>query len=165
MPRRLRYKVRALVAPHPTSLCEVDRVPTDSIVLMTRCCPSAAAPVTAHRWAETEVLSPCGGVSIHDDFVIHGSGPNHYPGGRLRRSLACHMRTNRSVLRSAARTGSSCAPLPIEAGRISKGQGGKGGCEGSVCPVIFGQEAYAAQRRREEAATIDRANGGSAAKL
>ena len=75
------------------------------------------------------------------------------------------MRTNRSVLRSAAHTGSSCAPLPIEAEMMMKrSQGGEGGGEGSVCPVIFGKEAYEAQRRRETAA-IDRKDSGGVAKL
>jgi hypothetical protein len=109
-------------------------------------------PSGAH-WVEAAVTLPLGGVSFHDDFTIHGSGPNH--GASLRRSLACHMRTGRSTLRNTApgfAPGfSTLEPMPTELGYSGQPAGGDGGHE-ALCPVIFGQEAFAAQRRKETAA-------------
>ncbi|MCX5661807.1 MAG: phytanoyl-CoA dioxygenase family protein [Planctomycetota bacterium] len=45
-------------------------------------------------WEEVAAILPPGGISIHDDLTIHGSGLNH--SGRPRRSLAIHMRTQAS---------------------------------------------------------------------
>ncbi len=92
-----------------------------------------AAPTDA-TWRETAAILPAGGVSIHDDFTIHGSGPNR--SGSLRRSLACHMRSDKSTRRGG--TGRSAAD-PLDAGAAESG----------VCPVIYGREAFEAQRRIE----------------
>ncbi|HEY3333446.1 MAG TPA: phytanoyl-CoA dioxygenase family protein [Capsulimonadaceae bacterium] len=51
------------------------------------------APV-GKEWIEASGTLPPGGVSFHDDLTLHGSGPNH--SGRPRRSLAIHMRGERS---------------------------------------------------------------------
>ncbi len=45
-------------------------------------------------WDEVPAILPPGGVSFHDRFTLHGSGPN--TSGRPRRSLAIHLRTERS---------------------------------------------------------------------
>lgn len=46
------------------------------------------------RWDEVAAVLKPGDVSVHDDLTYHGSGPN--VSDRPRRSLAIHMRTNRS---------------------------------------------------------------------
>jgi hypothetical protein len=121
----------------------------------------AAAP-RGVCWRETQAQLRPGGVSIHDDFTIHGSGPNSHTEGRLRRSLACHLRTNRSCLRTVADAGSRASAWPIlpaeEGYRSNHPSGGKGAwrwpaTEG-VCPVIFGVSAFEAQRAREAPITV-----------
>ena len=103
-------------------------------------------------WHEEKAILPLGGVSFHDDFTIHGSGANC--GTCMRRSLACHMRTNRSRLRSAPARCVALEPMPTEreywgsdtmqpqAGSASTG-------DEAVCPVIYGQDAFAKQRSVE----------------
>jgi ectoine hydroxylase-related dioxygenase (phytanoyl-CoA dioxygenase family) len=87
------------------------------------------------RWHETAAVLPAGGVSIHDDFTIHSSGPNR--SGRLRRSLACHMRSDKSTRRGGG-------------GRPALDTLATGSPESGVCPVIYGWEAFEAQRRAEQ---------------
>jgi hypothetical protein len=55
------------------------------------------------EWRETAAVLPAGGVSIHDDYTLHASGPN--TSGSPRRSLAVHLRTERSRPVDGARTG------------------------------------------------------------
>lgn len=54
-------------------------------------------------WTEVPAVLPPGGVSFHDDFTLHASGPN--VSGSPRRSLAVHLRTERSRPVGDARTG------------------------------------------------------------
>ena len=110
-----------------------------------------AAPAGA-EWTETPVLLPRGGCSVHDDFTIHGSEAN--TSGGTRRSLVCHMRTNRSVLRSQTVADRSTERSIADSGRYSASPPvpaaeGHEHEELEVCPVIFGAEAFEAQRRRE----------------
>lgn len=46
------------------------------------------------EWHEAAAILPPGGVSFHDDYTLHASGPNI--SGKPRRSLAVHVRTERS---------------------------------------------------------------------
>ena len=46
------------------------------------------------EWVEVAAILPKGGISFHHCLTLHGSGPNHAAGPR--RSLAVHMRTERS---------------------------------------------------------------------
>lgn len=55
------------------------------------------------QWEEVPALLPPGGVSTHHNLTFHGSGPNR--SGRPRRSLAIHMRTEKSRPVSPAREG------------------------------------------------------------
>ncbi|HLJ56492.1 MAG TPA: phytanoyl-CoA dioxygenase family protein [Chthonomonadaceae bacterium] len=55
------------------------------------------------EWRETAAVLPPGGVSFHDDFTLHASGPN--VSDAPRRSLAVHLRTERSRPVGDARTG------------------------------------------------------------
>jgi hypothetical protein len=50
-------------------------------------------------WTEVPAVMPAGGVSFHHQLTFHGSGGN--TSGRLRRSLAIHLRTDRSQTREA----------------------------------------------------------------
>jgi ectoine hydroxylase-related dioxygenase (phytanoyl-CoA dioxygenase family) len=43
------------------------------------------------RWEEVPAILPPGGVSFHDDYTLHASGPN--VSGADRRSFAVHLRT------------------------------------------------------------------------
>jgi ectoine hydroxylase-related dioxygenase (phytanoyl-CoA dioxygenase family) len=54
-------------------------------------------------WTEAVATLPPGGVSFHDDYTLHASGPN--VSGSPRRSLAVHLRTERSRPVDNARTG------------------------------------------------------------
>jgi ectoine hydroxylase-related dioxygenase (phytanoyl-CoA dioxygenase family) len=45
-------------------------------------------------WEEASAILPPGGVSFHDDYTLHGSGPN--VSGVPRRSFAVHLRTQNS---------------------------------------------------------------------
>lgn len=45
-------------------------------------------------WQEASAVLPPGGVSFHDDYTLHGSGPNI--SGVPRRSFAVHLRTQNS---------------------------------------------------------------------
>ncbi len=55
------------------------------------------------EWNETPAILSPGGVSFHDDYTLHASGPNL--SGAPRRSLAVHLRTERSRPVNDARTG------------------------------------------------------------
>jgi hypothetical protein len=55
------------------------------------------------EWSEVAAVLPAGGVSFHDDLTLHASGPN--TSGSPRRSLAVHLRTERSRPVGDARTG------------------------------------------------------------
>lgn len=101
------------------------------------------------QWEEEMVTLPLGGASFHDDFTIHGSGPNH--GSAPRRSLACHMRTGRSALRGVAGGRGALEPMPAELDYPGAGQ--------AVCPVIFGRKAFELQRRAEEAKAAEKRVG------
>ena len=46
------------------------------------------------EWSETAAVLPAGGISFHDDYTLHASGPN--VSGIPRRSLAVHLRTEKS---------------------------------------------------------------------
>lgn len=72
----------------------------------------ALPPGTA--WEEIRAVMPAGGVSFHNCLTYHGSGPN--TSGRPRRSLAVHLRTERS------RPAGSTAPID----------------DLTLCPVIYG---------------------------
>jgi ectoine hydroxylase-related dioxygenase (phytanoyl-CoA dioxygenase family) len=71
-------------------------------------------------WSETSAILSPGGVSFHDDYTLHGSGPNI--SGAPRRSLAVHMRTERSRPVDDTRTGLAAFIDDPE-----------------LCPVIFGR--------------------------
>ena len=75
-------------------------------------------------WEEVDAVFPAGVMSLHDNYTLHGSGPNYSTADR--RSLAIHVRTNRST---------------------PKGDGGLTAFlrDTSVNPVIFGKEAFAIQ--------------------
>ena len=109
----------------------------------------------AAEWQEVPAVLPLGGVSFHDDFCIHGSSANS--SGRLRRSLACHMRTNRSWLKphlrrtAVAAGGRSLATDEVPAGGVA------------VCPIIFGTKAYEVQRRQEASIIFDLGDNSAAA--
>jgi hypothetical protein len=70
-------------------------------------------------WREAPATLPPGGVSFHDDLTLHGSGPNL--SGGPRRSLAIHMRTERSK------------PVEGKRGGLTKHID-----DLSICPVIYG---------------------------
>ncbi|MCE9613537.1 MAG: phytanoyl-CoA dioxygenase family protein [Lentisphaerae bacterium] len=53
------------------------------------------------RWEEVPAILPPGGVSVHNDLTIHGSGPNLSQGPR--RSVAVHLRTENAHPRDAAK--------------------------------------------------------------
>lgn len=72
------------------------------------------------KWDEVEAILPPGGISIHDDLTIHGSGLNR--SDRPRRSLAIHMRTHRARPKGDKREGLT--------GFLD---------DPSTCPVIFGR--------------------------
>lgn len=46
------------------------------------------------RWEEVSVILPPGGVSFHHCLTLHASGPNR--SGKMRRSFAVHLRTEKS---------------------------------------------------------------------
>ena len=52
------------------------------------------AALASDEWVEVAATLPKGGVSFHHCLTLHGSGPNYSAGPR--RSLAIHMRTERS---------------------------------------------------------------------
>ena len=54
----------------------------------------ALSTLASDEWVEVAATLPKGGVSFHHCLTLHGSGPNHAAGPR--RSLAVHMRTERS---------------------------------------------------------------------
>jgi hypothetical protein len=54
----------------------------------------ALRPPEGEQWEEVAALLPAGGVSFHHNLTFHGSGPN--TSGRPRRSLAVHLRTEKS---------------------------------------------------------------------
>jgi ectoine hydroxylase-related dioxygenase (phytanoyl-CoA dioxygenase family) len=64
---------------------------------------SAIAIPPGERWQEVAAILPPGGVSFHDDYTLHGSGPNI--SGAPRRSLAVHLRTQSSRPVGDRRTG------------------------------------------------------------
>lgn len=55
---------------------------------------SGIQPPPGATWEEVPAILPPGGVSFHHRFTYHGSGQN--TSGRLRKSLAIHMRTEKS---------------------------------------------------------------------
>lgn len=55
------------------------------------------------RWEEVTALLPPGGVSFHDDYVLHASGPNR--SGAPRRSFAVHLRTQNARPADGKRAG------------------------------------------------------------
>lgn len=55
------------------------------------------------EWHEASAILPPGGVSFHDDYTLHGSGPN--VSGMPRRSFAVHLRTQKSRPVEDRRTG------------------------------------------------------------
>lgn len=73
-------------------------------------------------WSEVPALLPCGGVSFHHSYTLHGSGLNTSSGPR--RSLAIHMRTEK--------------PFVVE--KSALGEGGLAShLDDEDCnPVIFG---------------------------
>lgn len=73
------------------------------------------------RWEPVDAVLPVGGFSLHDNYTLHGSGPNH--SDIYRRSLAVHVRTNRS--QPTGHAGLTAFLHDLE-----------------VNPVIFGREAF-----------------------
>lgn len=71
-------------------------------------------------WEEVPALLPPGGVSFHDDYTLHGSGPN--TSGMPRRSFAVHLRTQNSRPVNDERRGLAAFIDDPE-----------------VCPVIYGR--------------------------
>ena len=71
------------------------------------------------KWEEAPALLPPGGVSFHDDYTLHGSGPNM--SGAPRRSFAVHLRTQNSRPVNDERRGLAAFIDDPE-----------------VCPVIYG---------------------------
>jgi ectoine hydroxylase-related dioxygenase (phytanoyl-CoA dioxygenase family) len=71
-------------------------------------------------WEEVTAILPPGGVSLHDDYTLHGSGPN--VSGLPRRSFAVHLRTQNSRPVKAARAGLTAFIDDPE-----------------LCPVLFGR--------------------------
>lgn len=80
----------------------------------------AAAPATA-RWEPVDAILPAGGFSLHDNYTLHGSGPNR--SNIYRRSLAIHVRTNRSQPKGHVGLTAFLRDLDVN-------------------PVIFGREAF-----------------------
>ena len=79
-----------------------------------------AFPVPAGaEWHEVPAILPPGGVSFHDDYTLHASGPNI--SGSPRRSLAVHLRTERSRPVDNARTGLAAFIDDLE-----------------LCPILYG---------------------------
>ncbi|MDR3710845.1 MAG: phytanoyl-CoA dioxygenase family protein [Capsulimonadaceae bacterium] len=78
-----------------------------------------AAP-EGKEWRERLAILPSGGVSFHDDLTLHGSGPNR--SGHPRRSLAIHMRTERSKPADHLRDGLTKHIADLD-----------------ICPVIHGR--------------------------
>ena len=73
----------------------------------------------AAGWDEVAAVLPPGGVSLHDRFTLHGSGPNH--SSAPRRSLAIHLRTQNARPVGDKREGLTAF---ID--------------DPSVCPVVYG---------------------------
>lgn len=71
-------------------------------------------------WSEMPAILSPGGVSFHDDFTLHASGPN--TSGAPRRSLAVHLRTERSRAVDDKRTGLAAFIDDLD-----------------LCPVLFGR--------------------------
>ena len=71
------------------------------------------------EWNEAAAVLPRGGVSFHDDLTLHASGPN--VSGAPRRSLAVHLRTERSKPVNDLRAGLAAF---ID--------------DSDLCPVIYG---------------------------
>ena len=89
----------------------------------------AAAPAGA-QWAEEPAILPAGSMSLHDNYTLHGYGPNF--SDTYRRSLAIHMRTNKSAPTAESAGAGLCAFLhDIEGAN----------------PVVYGRDAFVAQHR------------------
>ena len=73
------------------------------------------------EWNETAAVLPPGGVSFHDDLTLHASGSNG--SGAPRRSLAVHLRTERSRPVNDVRVGLAAFIDDYD-----------------LCPVIYGTE-------------------------
>jgi ectoine hydroxylase-related dioxygenase (phytanoyl-CoA dioxygenase family) len=72
-------------------------------------------------WREVAATLPMGGVSLHHQLTFHGSGAN--VSGRPRRSVAIHLRTERSQMRTPDHWVGRCIHDP------------------DVCPTIFRRES------------------------
>ena len=76
------------------------------------------------EWSEVAAILPPGGIALHSNFTLHGSGPNLTD--KPRRSFAVHMRTERSRPKHGLREGLT-AFIDDE----------------SVCPIIYREEGAA----------------------
>ena len=74
------------------------------------------------EWHEASAVLPPGGVSFHDDYTLHGSGPN--VSGAPRRSFAVHLRTQNA--------------RPVEDRRIGLSQFID---DPDLCPIIYTRKA------------------------
>ena len=89
------------------------------------------APAGA-AWEETAAVLPAGSLTLHDNYTLHGSGPNF--SSTYRRSIAIHMRTNKSQPKAAGLGGGLTAFLDDIDG---------------VNPVIYGRDAFLADQQRQ----------------
>ena len=78
-----------------------------------------------HVWQETPALMNAGGISLHDQHVLHGSGQN--VSDTPRRSLAIHVRTEKSRLIGGRRAGLTNHIDDL-----------------SIAPIIYGKKVAAA---------------------
>ena len=107
------------------------------------------APAGA-AWDEVAAVLPAGGISLHDNYTLHGSGPN--TSGIYRRSLAVHMRTNRSQPKLQD-GGTDRAGLTAYLDELD------------VNPVIYGREAFEADRAAAARPQLLPSRSSSQAKL
>ena len=87
-------------------------------------------------WEEASGVLPAGGMTLHDNYTLHGSGPNFSQ--VYRRSLAIHMRTNHSRPKSGEESSGVLEFL----GQLD------------VNPVVFGKAAFAAEQASKAAAKL-----------
>ncbi|NQU38543.1 MAG: phytanoyl-CoA dioxygenase family protein [Lentisphaerae bacterium] len=85
------------------------------------------------QWHETPAILPLGGMSLHHKLTLHGSGPN--TSGRPRRSLAIHVRTEKSRPRGNVEGTIVADDL---SGYID---------DLELCPIIYGERVASAFER------------------
>ena len=83
------------------------------------------------EWEEVAAVLPAGSLTLHDNYTLHGSGPNFSK--TYRRSLAIHMRTNKSQPKGSGGLTEHLADID------------------GVNPVVFGRQAFLAEQRAREA--------------